>query len=239
MIQKPIYKPKGRAGEYGDLAINIYTGCSHRCAYCYAPAVLRLDREKFHTHVEPRSGIVESVKRQIRREWVTGKLIHLCFTCDPYPAGIDTTPTREIIEAIKGAGNHVQILTKGGFRAERDYDLLDEGDKLGASISGGWTSADHEPGADTPYNRLWALATAKSSGITTWVSCEPVIDPDAIYDLIRLHDYIDHYKIGKMNYRPSSIDWWEFGRKCEQLCQEFGRNYYIKDDLRRLMEATG
>lgn len=27
---KPIYVPKGKAKEYGDYAINIYTGCPHR-----------------------------------------------------------------------------------------------------------------------------------------------------------------------------------------------------------------
>ena len=55
---KPIYEPKGKAKEYGDLAINIYTGCPHRCYYCFAPNVLRRDREIFHTCVEPRENIV-------------------------------------------------------------------------------------------------------------------------------------------------------------------------------------
>ena len=50
---KPIYTPKGRAKEYGDHAINIYTGCPHRCTYCFAPLVLKRDREKFHTEVTP------------------------------------------------------------------------------------------------------------------------------------------------------------------------------------------
>jgi len=59
---KPIYKPKGAAAEYGDYAINIYTGCPHRCFYCFAPTVLRKDRETFHTDVRPREGIVEAVK---------------------------------------------------------------------------------------------------------------------------------------------------------------------------------
>lgn len=27
MVNNPIYKPKGTAKEYGDLALNIYTGC--------------------------------------------------------------------------------------------------------------------------------------------------------------------------------------------------------------------
>lgn len=110
---KPIYEPKGKAKEYGDYAINIYTGCPHECFYCFAPSVLRKLKDDFHKCVEPRKNIVEEVKKQIEREKITGKLIHLCFTCDPYPCGYDTTPTMEIIKAIKESGNNVQILTKG------------------------------------------------------------------------------------------------------------------------------
>ena len=55
----PIYQPKGKAKEYGDLALNIYTGCPHRCYYCFAPNVLHKDREQFHSCVEPRKNIVE------------------------------------------------------------------------------------------------------------------------------------------------------------------------------------
>ena len=55
---KPIYVPKGKAKEYGDYALNIYTGCPHRCYYCFAPSVLHRDREQFHNCVEPRKNIV-------------------------------------------------------------------------------------------------------------------------------------------------------------------------------------
>ena len=101
---KPLYVPKGKAKEYGDYAVNIYTGCPHRCYYCFAPSVLHRDREEFHIHVEPRPGIVDALKKQLEREGVTGKLIHLCFTCDPYPTGYDSTVTREVIKAIKDSG---------------------------------------------------------------------------------------------------------------------------------------
>ena len=30
---KPIYEPKGKAREYADLALNIYTGCPNGCEY--------------------------------------------------------------------------------------------------------------------------------------------------------------------------------------------------------------
>lgn len=123
---KPIYKPKGAAAEYGDYAVNIYTGCPHRCYYCFAPGVRRLKREVFHSCVEPRRDIVKALRRQLEREQITGQLIHLCFTCDPYPVGRDTAVTREVIQVLKEYGNHVQILTKGS--GVRDFDMLDSED---------------------------------------------------------------------------------------------------------------
>lgn len=64
---KPIYEPKGKAKEYGDYALNIYTGCPHRCFYCFAPNVLHKDREAFHTNVEPRADIIKATKWQLER----------------------------------------------------------------------------------------------------------------------------------------------------------------------------
>lgn len=233
---KPIYKPTGAAKEYGDYALNIYTGCPHRCYYCFAPSVLHCDREQFHSYVEPRKDIVEETKRQLEREKITGKLIHLCFTCDPYPTGYDSTPTREIIKAIKETGNHVQILTKGD--GTRDFDLLDSGDWYGVTIS--HISNDNhntwEFAAAPPLERIETLRGAKEKGISTWVSCEPVLATHDIFRIIRYGDYIDRFKIGKLNYHPSDINWADFGWECERLCIEYGRDYYIKDGLRKEME---
>lgn len=235
---KPIYEPRGAAKEYGDLAINIYTGCPHRCTYCYSPQILHMDKEKFHSCVEPRKDIVNEVRKQIEREKITGKLIHLCFTCDPYPIGYDTTPTREIIKILKESGNHVQILTKSA--ETRDLDLLDENDWFGVTISCGvGTASAEEPNAAKPTDRIMAISAARSRGIKTWVSCEPVLEAGAIFAIIGLYgEVFDKFKIGKLNYRPSSINWYEFGHECERLCTEYGRNYYIKDGLRKEMEKN-
>ena len=226
---KPLYIPKGRAKEYGDYAVNIYTGCPHRCYYCFAPNVLHRERDKFHSCVEPRPGIVDALKKQLDREQITGKLIHLCFTCDPYPTGYDSSTTREVIKAIKASGNHVQILTKGD--GSRDFDLLDENDWYGITFDG----AKH--GIYEPSDRLVDLLSVKQFGIKTWVSFEPVIAADEVLDCIReCHDFIDKAKIGKLNYFPSSINWKQFGQEAEALCLELGIDYYIKDDLRKEME---
>lgn len=235
---KPIYKPKGRAGEYGDYAVNIYTGCPHRCYYCFAPQVLHREREQFHSCVEPREGIVDAVKRQLDREGISGKLIHLCFTCDPYPNGADDSATREVIKAIKAAGNNVQILTKGDGR--RDFDLLDGGDWYGVTLSCSSAAARiKEPNACDPFVRLLTLEAAKAAGIRTWASFEPVLDPRAVLGFIEKNaDLIDKAKIGKLNYWPSDIDWAAFGREVEAACQAAGLDYYIKEDLRKKMEGT-
>lgn len=227
---KPIYVPKGKAKEYGDYALNIYTGCPHRCYYCFAPNVLHRDKEQFHGVVEPRGNIIEETRKQIEREGITGKLIHLCFTCDPYPTGYDTTPTREIIKLLKDSGNHVQILTKGD--GSRDFDLLDENDWYGITLDG----------IGNGKNLLWkarvdSLAEAYSRGIKTWVSFEPVTDEREFF--INLHlvaPMVDKVKIGKLNYYPSDINWAEFGRKAEDLCKALGLDYYIKDSLRKEMQ---
>jgi DNA repair photolyase len=244
MIRKPIYKPKGRASEYGDYAINVYTGCNHGCSYCYARSMserfTRKGRECAFDTPMPREGIAESVRRQLDRERITGKLVHLCFMCDPYPADIDTTPTREVVKAIKDAGNHVQILTKGGTRAGRDFDLLDGGDWFGVTISGhALHMKDHEPNAAPHSSRMSVLAAAANRGIKTWASFEPVYDERTVYDAINGLDHIDLYRIGKLNYRPSGIDWGAFGRECERLCIKHGRNYLIKGDLRKEMDVAG
>ena len=225
---KPIYAPKGKAKEYGDYAVNIYTGCPHRCYYCFAPSVLHRDREQFHSCVAPRAGIVDATAKQLEREQITGKTIHMCFTCDPYPTGYDTTATREIIKLLKAAGNHVQILTKGD--GSRDFDLLDWDDWYGITYDG----STH--GIYDPSDRLTDLYSAKQLGIKTWVSFEPVVDAGKVLECIEnFHDIIDKAKIGKLNYYPSKIDWNEFGEKAEELCKSLGLAYYIKDSLRAEM----
>lgn len=229
---KPLYVPKGKAKEYGDYAVNIYSGCPHRCYYCFAPNVLHRDREAFHTQVEPRPGIVDALKKQLEREGITGQLIHLCFTCDPYPNSHDTSTTREVIKAIKNGGNHVQILTKGD--GSRDFDLLDGNDWYGITYSG--ADVVDEPWALERTHRIFSLAEAKSRGINTWVSFEPVVNAEQVLWTIQAHhSFFDKVKIGKLNYYPSNIDWKKFGFDAERLCRELGLDCYIKESIRKEM----
>ena len=223
-----IYVPKGAAKEYGDYSLNIYTGCPHRCWYCFAPGVLHRDRNTFHTDVRPREGIVEATEGYLKSTKMTGKTVQLCFTCDPYPTGHDSFATREIIKLLKKYGNHVQILTKGS--GMRDFDLLDGNDWYGVTLTG-------TEGAECRL--ISELKEAHDRGIRTWISFEPVLDAQGVLEQIRhTADFAGRVKIGKLNYHPSDIDWRQFGHDAEALCRKLGAEYYIKESLRREMSTS-
>lgn len=229
-MRPPIYKPSGAAAEYGEWALNIYNGCPHACSYCYVPQVLHCDRAAFHAHCEPRPGIEEETRKQLRKTGMTGQTIFLCFTCDPYPTGYNTSVTREIIKSLKESGNHVKVLTKGD--GSRDFDLLDGNDWYGVTVDGSSQGYSNNL-------RVADLAEAKQLRIHTWVSCEPVLYPDAVLRFLEeSHSVIDHVKIGKLNYKkpPVPVDWAAFGDETERLCQNLGLDYYIKSSLRKEME---
>ena len=194
---------------------------------------IHLDRETFHTRVEPRKDIVSALRRQLEREQITGKLIHLCFTCDPYPEERDTTATREVIQALKEYGNHVQILTKGD--GSRDFHLLDGEDWYGITYDGGLI----ENGCPIDVRFMHLRQAKETYGIKTWVSFEPVLFPCFVLKYIKkCAPFVDRVKIGKLNYDKSSVDWAQFGREAEAVCQKLGLDYYIKDSLRAEMRKT-
>jgi DNA repair photolyase len=240
---KPIYKPSGKALEYGELALNLHNTCPHRCYYCYAPGVTHKSPEDYFCYNGYRPEIIEATKRQIEKEGITGKLIHIPFIGDAYPKGYDSSITREVIKLLKDSGNYAQILTKNGEDAERDFDLLDDLDWFGISYAGYgkqslFSPPKEEPGSGDVAHRLAAVERAHKLGINTWVSCEPVLDALDVINLIKCADYVDKWKIGKLNYFPSDIDWAHFGWSVEEVCKEYGRNYYIKEDLHKAMEVV-
>ncbi len=82
-----IYEPKGTAKEYGELALNLYTGCSHGCVYCYAPNALCMKRDKFNNEVKPKKDIIERLEKQLislDKKDAERKHVFMSFTCDPY-----------------------------------------------------------------------------------------------------------------------------------------------------------
>jgi DNA repair photolyase len=236
-----IYEPKGRAREYSSLACNLYSGCTHGCKYCYAPACMRTTSEKWHQVAIPRKNIIARFEKDAIKLAGDRRPILFCFLTDPYqPIEWKERLTRQALEIVHHQGLKSQILTKGSFDIiSEDLDLMAKaGTELGLTV----TFLDDairkrwEPFASPIQDRLRTLKAASGKGIFTWVSLEPVIDPDQALNLIReASPYVQFWKIGKLNHMKSEeakVDWAKFLSEVEALLKFLGSKYYIKNDLK-------
>jgi len=219
---KIIYEPTGRAGEYAQLSANLYSGCTHGCLYCYVPSPRsKKTREQFHAEVKPRENVINLFENdaKILAANKDDREILFSFSCDPYPT-IETEHniTRQAIEILKKNNLRFTILTKAGTRATKDFDLLKgyEKSSFGTTlVFSEQKDADiWEPNATPIEDRIKAINIAHEAGIKTWVSLEPVIDPDQALALIeKLYPIVDHWKVGKINYNKEiegKVNWLKF-----------------------------
>lgn len=246
-----IYETKGRAREYFELAANLYSGCEHACVYCYGADVTRKDPKIFFNEPRPRDGVLLQLDKDAQRLAENGETRHilLSFVTDPYqPIEEKLKVTRRAIEIIHSHGLNVAILTKGGWTASRDFDLLTKKDMFGVSLTcdDNSTWSKFEPKTATPSARIMSLELAKDRGITTWASFEPVLNPDETLSLIQeVAEFCDVFKVGTLNYSNKlprdlqdlvrEIDWPMFAREVKVLLKSLGVNYYLKEDLRRYL----
>jgi DNA repair photolyase len=258
-----IYKPNGRAGEYAELALNIYRGCDHGCSYCYAPDVLHVEREAF-CHPAPRSGdffaklekeaaalghapvstsLFDTTPPVARGGKVTPKQVLLCFTTDPYcHLDVELQHTRRVIEILHRHGLTINVLTKGGRRALRDIDLFTPQDTFGTTLTfmNPLKSLKWEPHAELPADRIETLQAVHMRGIPTWVSLEPVLIAAETLEIIRTcHAFVDFWKVGTLNHHAhaTTVNWYTFARNVVSLLDEIGAKYLIKDDLKKHLPA--
>ncbi|MBI4595996.1 MAG: hypothetical protein HY730_06410 [Candidatus Tectomicrobia bacterium] len=189
----------------------------------------------------PRENILEKLildlkKLQLKHE--PGPVL-LCFTCDPYqPIDEQYQLTRKAIQILHSYNLNVMILTKGGHRAKRDFDLLTRRDWFGVTLTNldNKLSLKWEPDAALPGERIESLFRAHQRGIKTWVSLEPVLYPEVTLEIIkRTHDFVDVFKVGTLNYHlhSKSIDWHKFAVNVKSLLSELDCDYYLKEDLQK------
>lgn len=221
-----IYIPTGAAFEYSKRALNLYTGCTHACEYCYAAHDRFRPNPDFRTVCKPRTeDMIDCVRKEARKLANTTDRVLLCFTSDPYqPAERDFRLTRQALEIFNAHNIPWQVCTKNGAQAlEDDLDLFlgagcCDGSfnprqfKPGLDVSAGWlgqtivfTNEDDralwEPGAPELASRFYAAGQAKTLGITNWVSIEPVIDPEqALAIVTQTWGFVDILKIGRINH---------------------------------------
>lgn len=240
---KVIYETRGKAAEYAPLSVTLYKGCVHGCRYCFAPKAMGTNSETFHGVISPVPNVLKDLEEDCGILSGDPREILLCFETDPYQElESELKVTRQAIQILLRHHLRFTILTKGGLRAVRDFDLLKEtrNGSFGTTlIFSRQQDADRwEPGAASIRDRVEAIRRAKENGIPTWVSIEPVIDPMQCLELIRmLHPVVDHWKIGKINYHPEieqSVDWLGFRKEVVELLETMEADYYLKKSLMEL-----
>jgi DNA repair photolyase len=235
-----IYEPRGKAKEYAPLAVNLYKGCDHGCTYCFGPATLKIKRENFHVSTKPKKDALQRLSRDAEKLRIAGddREILLSFVTDPYQTiETETMLTQDAINILKQNNLRFTILTKGGLRAVRDFDLLAGYDKASFGSTLIFTKQEDaykwEPHAPTIATRIEAIKEAHNRGIRTWVSLEPVICPDQALELIeKLHPIVNSWKVGKLNYMRLDVDWLKFRNDVIALLDSLRADYYLKKSLR-------
>jgi DNA repair photolyase len=266
-----IYTPKDRADEYArqrdypqdkPLAVNLFSGCTNGCKYCYVPAVLRQTPEDFHRKVTLKKNALTRFQKdceQLRDEGNRAP-IFMSFTCDPLPINDPGRPdsiknghqcTGAAIEIAHHYGQRVNILTKSSYDlCKYAIDLLKPGDIFGVTLtcSNEERAQYWEPFAEYPQERIRALQYAHSQDIETRVSFEPVLYPTETLHLIeQVRPFTTLIQVGKLNLqrthgpelreRHDAINWARFALRVKETLDALGGRYYIKRDLAQYLKG--
>jgi DNA repair photolyase len=182
-------------------SLNPYTGCVHRCAFCYVRGFeRRADRpwdERYGTNIRVKVNIVEVLSTELRRRTWRRETVAIGAATDPYqPAEGRYRLTRGCLAALAAARTPLSLITRGPLIV-RDIDVLTDASRradVTVSISVATLdeslSARLEPGVAPPRQRLRAIRLLTDAGIAAGVALAPVLPgltdaPRAMADVLR------------------------------------------------------
>jgi hypothetical protein len=191
----------------------------------------------------PRKDAIKLLKLDATELAATGdtREILMSFTTDPYqPIERDYHLTSTAIGILQNYELHFTILTKAGIPSLFDLEKLREHPDLfryGTTLTLNreedlrvW-----EPFAASTHDRIIALKKMHDSGIRTWVSLEPLIDPEQTLFLITVtHPYVDEYRLGALNHsekKYSDEDMINFVNQAYTLLKFYKKKFIFKKDL--------
>ena len=153
------------------LTFNPYTGCDHKCIYCYASSYI-----PSFSDCRPKKDLLAALKREAAK--LNGETISIANSSDPYPrAEASTGLTRRCLEILAESNCKIQIITKSNL-VVRDDDLLS---KIPSTVAFTVTTDDDdiakliEPHAPLPSQRLRAAQDLIKKGIPVSVRIDPII----------------------------------------------------------------
>lgn len=182
-------------------SLNPYTGCAHRCTFCFVRAFeRRADRpsdDRYGRTVRVKSNIADQLRTELRRRSWTRDLVAIGTATDPYqPAEGRYRLTRRCLEALGDARTPWSLLTRGPMIV-RDIDVIGEAARRAeVTINFSIPTLDTEvwrrtePHTAPPLQRLKALRQLVDAGIRAGVGMAPILpgisdDPRQLSDVVR------------------------------------------------------
>ena len=166
--------------------LNPYTGCVHRCTFCYVRAFeQRADRasgEAYGSSIRIKVNIADVLRAELARRSWRRDTVAIGTATDPYqPAEGRYRLTRRCLEVLAGAANPFSIVTRGPLIV-RDVEVLAAASRRArVTVSFSVPTLDEdvwrrtEPNTAPPRQRLRALSTLRAAGIDAGVAVAPVL----------------------------------------------------------------
>lgn len=151
-------------------SLNPYTGCSHRCIYCYITSYI-----PHAFNCRPKKDILRRVQKDLKK--VDKKVISMSNSSDPYPSMERKKKlTRGVLRLLCKNQHPTLIITKSDIVA-RDIDILNA---MPSAVMFSLTTLSDaykklEPKAPPPRKRLEALKKLRKEGIPAGIRLDPLI----------------------------------------------------------------
>lgn len=206
-------------------SLNPYTGCPHRCLYCYSSSYIPRFFE-----CRPKKELIKKVEKDCS-EIEEDALISMSNTSDPYPPlERELELTRKCLEIFRDHDLRVLIITKGDVIL-RDLKILSE---MRAAVTITVTSLKLdrilEPGAPRAERRLQILREIKEHGIPVGLRLDPIIpmvNDSEIEEIIASADFVDH--LVSSTFKPRRDSWLRILRSFPEIAERL-EDLYLKGE---------
>ncbi|WP_457591512.1 radical SAM protein [Geoglobus sp.] len=184
-------------------SFNPYTGCDHRCRYCYSTYIPNFFSAR------PKQMLLVRLERELK-SLPENALISMSNSSDPYPPmERELELTRNALRLIAERNLRLLVITKSDI-VVRDADILSG---MRAAVSVTVTTLDRdlasriETNAPEPERRIVALKELKRAGIPVILRLDPImpgINEDHVEDVLEKARFVDHVVSSTLKLRGDS-----------------------------------
>ncbi len=244
-----------------DYAVNPYSGCQHRCIYCFAIDFTRIDeaRENWGRAVYVKTNLIDVLRNQIKgmKRGITG----FSTVTDAYqPVEAKYRLTRQAVKLVLENGFRVTVQTKSPLAA-RDIDIFAQ-HRGTLDIGVTLTTLDRKKALEietqtpAPSQRVKLLEKLHNDNLKTWIFIGPIIhgfndsldEIQEIFEIAKgtdsriIYDYYSSYKNSsefmKREFTEQHLDIETIGssqwrKKLQDSIESLGRSYGVRTNSQK------